>query len=170
MKKAIVLSGLPGCGKSTLLKREMESFISESFIYSTDDYIEEMCTIDGITYDQGFFKYIKEAHNVMNLGLDRAMDEGKNVVWDQTNLSVKKRKSIINKLKDYVVVSIAFVKPRNEEERKEINRRLEDRRVNSGKSIPEHILKNMEQNYVYPTEDEGFEGCLKSDIYGNPII
>jgi adenylate kinase len=89
--------GLPGLGKSTLLNFvDNPEFGDTVFVYSTDRYIENAADRLGKTYDDVFEEYVGSATKYMNDALNRAIKDGVDVYWDQTNLGVKKRAKIIN--------------------------------------------------------------------------
>lgn len=160
--------GLPGLGKSTFLKfLDDPEFSDTVFVYSTDNYIEQQAERLGKTYNDVFSDYIKKAQNRMDAFLDLAVKEGIDVYWDQTNLSDKKRKKIINRMKNagYRVVCLCVVPPEpgHFDDQKVWKWRLNNR---SGKNIPEGIMSSMMKNYVEPTLDEGFEEIRFYNMYG----
>jgi len=113
-KTCYVMVGLPASGKSTFLNFiESPEFGDTVFIYSTDTYIEDNAKALGKTYDEIFQDYIGKATTRMNALLDLAIKADIDVYWDQTNLSAKKRKKIINRMKNagYNVECVCFVTP-----------------------------------------------------------
>lgn len=162
-----VMVGLPASGKSTRV-RDIGIMDPDVFVYSTDNYIEQCAKLNSMTYDQAFSEFIEPATKQMNSMLDIAIRSRQDIVWDQTNLSVKKRRSIIQRMQKagYAVDCECFVKPETVEDIAEWNRRLNGR---PGKTIPEHIVKNMMNTYVVPSVEEGFECVNYWTIYGNLI-
>jgi predicted kinase len=76
---------------------------------------------------------------------------GKDVVWDQTNLTPKSRKSKLAMVPDhYKKIAVVFQTP----EAAEWQRRLDSR---PGKSIPQNILMGMASSMQMPGPDEGFD-------------
>jgi len=147
-----MLVGVPGSGKSTWRKKNTDS---NMVVISSDDILEEYAQEEGITYSKSFNKYAKQANKEMFERANKAFKENKSVVWDQTNLTSKSRKSKLKNVpKNYKKVAIVFDKP----DEKTLNDRLNsEERVQSGKHIPDHVLKNMINNITSPTKDEGFD-------------
>ena len=165
-KKAIVLVGLPANGKSYIRNRlvaNMEDF----HVYSTDDVIEEFCAADGMTYSQGFNKHMTNASRESEKRLTKAIAEGKNLVWDQTNLGKKKRNRILKRLsKKYEVECYCVLPASNEAQETEIANRLLNR---PGKIIPDDIYTRMRRDYEVVSLEEGFKKVNYVDIYGKPL-
>jgi len=169
MPTLIVLAGLPGSGKSTYVNQLYDEGYSpyNTFYYSTDSYIENIATLQNLSYDQCFSNYIGEATRAMNFMLLDALRWKTDVIWDQTNMHDKKRRGILSRFNSsYRKICVCRVPPRNDEEWMELNRRIASRK---GKSIPSHIVESMTQSYVEPTLDEGFDEVHLYDIYGNKI-
>lgn len=167
MKTCYVMVGLPASGKSTFIK-DMFDMDPDAFVYSTDNILERIASQLGKTYDDVFSKHISSAQTEADIWLDDAIKNGLNVIWDQTNLGVKKRRNIINRMnrKGYRIECIAFRMPQSVDDITEWNGRLHSRK---GKTIPENIIQNMVKTYIEPTLDEGFDDLTIMDIYGKVI-
>lgn len=163
-----VMVGLPASGKSTRVS-DMIKVDPDVFVYSTDNILERTAEQLGKTYNDVFEKHIKSAQTEADIWLAEATKNKTDIIWDQTNLTVKKRCSIIDRMRraGYAVDCECFVAPESVEDVAEWNRRLHNR---PGKTIPEHIIANMVKTYVMPTVDEGFERInywnIHSDIRG----
>ncbi len=160
-----VMVGLPGTGKSTLVKDMYD--VVNMFVYSTDKFIEEAASHFGITYNEAFEDNIKAATDSMNALLDVAIKNRQDIVWDQTNLSVKKRAKIIRRMRaaGYQIRCSCIIPPEagHFDDLKVLKRRLEGR---PGKTIPETVITNMWKSYVLPTSDEGFDMITFYSIHG----
>lgn len=171
MKKCYVMVGMPACGKSYLMD-QFKTELDNPWIYSTDMYIEAIAEDHGITYNDAFEGAIDDATRFNNNRVAQAFKESRDVIWDQTNLGVKKRKKIISQAKKYgyEVIAQAIISPDDEttsaEEFYEWRRRLLNR---PGKNIPDHILYSMKDAYVYPSLEEGFDKVNFYDIWGKKI-
>jgi predicted kinase len=158
-----VMVGLPASGKSTRVS-DITRMDPDVFVYSTDNILERIAEQLGKTYDEVFEKHIKSAQTEADIWLADAMKHKLDIIWDQTNLTVKKRRSIIDRMvrAGYAVDCECFVKPETVEDVSEWNRRIHSR---EGKTIPEHIITNMVKTYVVPSVDEGFESVTYWNIY-----
>ena len=151
MPTCYMLIGAPGSGKSTWINKfragEGKNYIS----ISTDDFIEAMAKAQGKTYGEVFKDCIGAATTTMEHQLEVAVRNEANLVWDQTNMSVKGRRGKLAKLKGYKVIAVTF-----ELGREELDRRNAKRKAETGKFIAPHIVDSMLSNYEAPTEAEGF--------------
>ena len=165
-----VMVGLPGLGKSTLVTVDellYKKIDLPLFVYSTDRYIEYEAAIEGKTYDDCFETLIKDATSAMNSSLDFSIKNRQDIIWDQTNLGVGKRKKIINRMKQagYQVRCNCIVPPEAGwiSDQKVWRRRLLNR---EGKTIPQNILTNMIKSFTLPTAEEGFDSITFYNMYG----
>jgi predicted kinase len=169
MNTIYVMVGLPGSGKSTYLNflNDPEYGGDGGFVYSTDNYIEGIAQSNGWTYNQVFKDFIKPATKHMDEQVNLVFKQGHDVFWDQTNMSIKKRASILSRVpKNYRKVCICRVPPRDAAEWKELDHRLLSR---EGKSIPHHIIESMADSYIEPSLEEGFDEVRLYDIYGKEL-
>lgn len=165
MSKLIVLVGLPGSGKSTYLKNESWQYSPDTFVYSTDIYIEAEAASEGKTYDECFQDFIKNATSAMDNSLKFAIEKDKHVIWDQTNMTSKKRRSIVAKFPvSYYRMCYCIAPPRSTEEWNELDKRLASR---PGKTIPSHVVRSMFNSYEEPELEEGFDFIQIVDLFGN---
>lgn len=159
-----VMVGLPGLGKSTLIEG---MYKPDTFIYSTDRYIEYEAATEGKTYDECFETLIKDAASYMNSSLDFSIENRQDIIWDQTNLGVGKRRKIINRMKQagYQVRGVCIVPPEaaHISDQKDWKYRLANR---PGKTIPQNILTNMMESFTLPTVSEGFEMITFYNMHG----
>ncbi len=147
MPKCYQLIGVPGSGKSTWVSNQ--DWIGDCVYVSTDKYVEMHANSLGKTYNDVFDEFMPEAVNLMCQDVIIARKEGKDIIWDQTSVSVKSRKRKFNMLPDYEHIAVVFKTP----EQAELTRRLSSR---PGKIIPEHVMRSMIDSFQMPTEDEGF--------------
>lgn len=171
MKKptCTVMVGLPGLGKSTYLKfLDDPEFGDTVFVYSTDKYIEEQAAALGKTYNEVFSDYVGKAHTRMDALLEIAIKERVDVYWDQTNITVGKRKKIINRMRQagYNVKCVCFCPPETKNDVMDWAERLKSR---PGKTIPAHVMQSMWKNFQKPIADEGFDSIVYYDMNGAKI-
>jgi len=150
-----MLVGLPAAGKSTWIKQNTP----DAVILSTDNYIEDKASEMGKTYHEIFQSQIKHASRNLNVELNKAIESGKDIVWDQTNVAPTGRKKKLKGIPDrYYKVAVVF-----DVEDAELERRLAKRAEETGKSIPPHVLSSMRDSFIYPTREEGFDKVIKGN-------
>lgn len=150
----IVLVGLPGSGKSTWREKFLADCGVEFDIISSDDEVERLCEGAGLTYTEGFSQFVGQATAILKQKVKEAVNTGRNIVWDQTNVNAKKRRTILrNTGNRYYKIAVAF----ELDDDKELQRRLQHREETTGKHIPPHVIESMAKSYVRPTKQEGFD-------------
>lgn len=153
--KIYVLIGPPASGKSTWTRKFLESN-SDYVVISSDDIIERHAAANGLNYSQAFDKFSGFAVSEMKKQARQAFEDKKNIIWDQTNMSAKKRKGILDQASGYIKIAVDFDIPDAE-----VNRRLKDRAEKTGKHIPEHVMKSMYASYQPPSRAEGFDQIIR---------
>jgi len=151
-----VMVGLPGSGKSTWSNNMMANSPDSYVVVSSDDELERMADHEGISYGDAHKKYIGKAVSISKQKFREAVNKGENIIWDQVNVSPKKRRSILNQVPaGYKKTAIVFEVTANE-----LNQRLAKREQETGKHIPPHVVKNMAKTYRPPTKEEGFDNVI----------
>jgi predicted kinase len=151
-----MLVGLPTSGKSTFVNEWYNNAIAtnnrsviDTIILSTDYYIDYYAKQQNKTYNEVFSEYVKEAHRQMDISLSLAIENNKNIIWDQTNLSVKSRRSKLAKIPDTYTKRAAYFPITLEEA-------LRRNQTRPGKVIPEYVIESMHKTIEPPTLEEGF--------------
>jgi len=158
--------GLPATGKSYNVDL-MTLIDPDLFVYSTDNILERIADHLGKTYNDVFADHIKSAQTEADIWLAEAMKNKLDIVWDQTNLGVGKRKKIINRMKNagYSVECVCILPPEAShlDDQLTWKHRLDNR---PGKSIPQHVVGSMIESYVEPKVDEGFDTVVYYNMRG----
>lgn len=158
-----IMVGMPYSGKSTLVEK-FRLMDPNAFVYSTDRYIEDKVQELGSTYNDIFADTVKEATNFCDDCLDDTLNyTSNNIIWDQTNLSRKKREKIISKIlssSDEWTFNACFI---TIDDLDVWNRRI-TKRVH--KKIPQEVLFKMERSFQMPTLNEGFDKISVYNING----
>jgi predicted kinase len=158
MPEMIMLCGIPTSGKSTYVEKLKKlDYWKDAVVLSTDNYIEKQAQRMGLTYNQIFDDVIKDATRELELELSMAKDKGKNIIWDQTNLSVKTRKKKLSKLPSFYARGVLYFTIPLEEA-------LERNEHREGKFIPRSILHRMWHQFEIPTIEEEFDYVEKATL------
>ena len=148
-----VMVGLPGAGKSSAIEK-----LNAPFFVSSDWQVERLAKKLGKTYNEAFSEVIAEATAEMNRDVSFMYQSGTSFVWDQTNLTVKKRASILRGVPKNYIKTAVF-----------INTPLElaiERNKNRDRTIPEEIIHSMSKHLVKPELEEGFDHVIEFDAFG----
>lgn len=160
MPELVMLCGIPTSGKSTYVQKlKSIPYWKNAVVLSTDDYIEKQAQRMGMTYNQIFDDVIDDATRELELEFIMAKDKGLDIIWDQTNLSVKSRRKKLSKLPSYYRRDAVYFLVSLEEA-------LERNKHREGKFIPESILKRMWHQFEIPTTNEGFDYVEKIEVQG----
>jgi predicted kinase len=149
-----MLIGVPASGKTTWFHDQfgwdIPSVTRNCAYISTDHYVEKFAKRMGGTYSEVFSTVMPRATRLMNRAVQLAIHRRRDIVWDQTNLTVKSRKNKLHLARNYYKIAIVFPIP----EIDELQRRLDSR---PGKHIPKSAMEWMIGNYQPPTIHEGFD-------------
>jgi predicted kinase len=151
MSECVFLCGIPTSGKTTFIKTLLsQPYWSNAVILSTDNYIEAQAKRLGMTYNEVFQDCIDEATRQLEIAFIEAKDKGKDIIFDQTNLSIKTRRKKLSKLPSFYRRGVVYFEVSLEEA-------LKRNKAREGKFIPESILKRMYHQFEVPTISEGFD-------------
>lgn len=157
-KTAIVMVGLPGSGKSTWINKFLSTQDKSKWaIISLDALVEDLAVKKGISYNEAWPQMdFKNANSKIKANIHSAINKGMNIIFDQTNLTVKGRNKHLSKLpNDYQKAAVVFSLTD-----KELKSRQDYRKSMTGKSIPDNVVDEMAGRYQAPTKSEGFSEIL----------
>lgn len=158
MPELVMLCGIPTSGKSTYVEKLKKlDYWKDAVVLSTDNYIENYAKRVGQTYNEVFDDVIPDATRELELQLITAKDKGKNIIWDQTNLSRKSRKNKLRKIPSFYARGVVYFEISLEDA-------LERNKHREGKFIPESILKRMWHQFEIPTHNEDFDYVEKVEV------
>lgn len=156
MPNFYMLIGLPASGKSTYAKTLAEQ--ENAVIISTDDIRKELFGDEAIQENERY-----NGNTVFCAAYDRiklTMLEGKNIIFDATNINRKRRKHLLDLVKpenflalaktDYIYNYIAILIATPYE--KCLQNNLMRKRV-----VPEEVIKRMMTNFEVPIRNEGWD-------------
>lgn len=146
-----MLVGIPTAGKSTFSN---DPKYKKYVRVSSDDILQEVAKERQQSYNTVFKGNIRFAQIAMMKVLRQAIEDGKSIIWDQTNLTKKQRREKLKHIPDtykktavYFVVSLETALKRNTQR--------------PGKVIPPEVLERMIKEYELPTNEEGFDAIIR---------
>ena len=144
----VMLIGLPAAGKTTLRNRIVEAYPGKEWCHvSTDDYIDGVAAKQSATYNDVFQSVIDVAQKAMNAELQAVLSTKRNILHDQTNLTVKSRAKKLSCVpKIYLKIGLLVQTDAEERETRLANR--------PGKKIPLGVDQKMILTYEEPTLNE----------------
>jgi predicted kinase len=147
MPRCYQMVGVPGSGKSTWIAQQ--DWARDCVIVSTDRWIEVFARELSSTYSEVFDLFMPAAVRAMTAEVNRAQQQGRDIIWDQTSLTLDSRAKKFASLPDYEHVAVVFATPAPDE----LARRLAAR---PGKHIPDSVMQNMISTFEPPELEEGF--------------
>ncbi len=156
-KFAHILVGLPATGKTTWVTKQQKLALEPAVMVSSDYEIESIAKRRGMTYNDVFKdkSLLSLAMSRMYEALELAKDQNRDIIWDQTNLSVKKRRSILGRIPNgYRKIAVVFEPPQFRKFEAEWKTRLDSR---PGKNLPRKVLLDMWDQFTWPCVSEGFD-------------
>lgn len=153
-----MLAGIPTSGKSSFVKKLMRfPQWQDVVVLSTDNYIERVAKDNDTTYNEIFSDVIDEATRQLEISLNEAKDKGKDIIWDQTNLTPKTRKKKLSRFSSSYKRTCVYFKI-------ELEEALIRNKQRKGKFIPENVLTQMYEQFQIPTLAEGFDIIVRGKI------
>lgn len=154
--KIYVLIGAPCSGKSTWIDKFKASQKEAYTVISSDNILEDFAANEGISYAQSWQKYIGRATAMMKADFREAVNNNNNIICDQTNMTSKKRKSLIGNLGNYEKIAVIF-----DCDTKTLFARNKKRMETTGKFVPEEIILNMLKRFDPISKDENFDRTIR---------
>lgn len=147
----IFMVGIQGSGKSTQAKILAEKYNAK--IFNADTY---RINFPNANNDKIFTQLYKDAFV--------ALAKGNNIIFDNTNISLKKRtntiKNIRNKFPEEMIVAYIMNTPFEE-----CVKRVKARNEHSPLFVPEEVIIKYRNNFETPLLSEGFDKIIVHNIY-----
>ena len=150
MKEIVYLTGLPASGKTTYRIAEYPNHA----VISNDEVTEAYAARHHLNYGEAWQRL--SSNDVVREGkkrFEKAVKEGRNIVIDNTNLTVESR--ALYRAAGYVLKAVVFVI--SEDQRKQNARH---RKASGGKFIDESTVCEMRKKFVLPIKSEGFSEII----------
>jgi tRNA uridine 5-carbamoylmethylation protein Kti12 len=118
-----------------------------------------------MTYSESFKDLINFSEKVSWRNFHNSIKLHKNIIIDRTNLTPSSRKKYLNIIKNtsipYKKVCLVLARPSEKELKRRIEYRNDDLLCN--KFIPEEVMNDMFNRFIYPTKEEGFDQIIHVD-------
>jgi predicted kinase len=147
MKTLRIMIGLPRSGKSTWIKQNKINEV----VVSADE-------LRYLVYNQRFWSNGESLMwSINKIILKMLMQQGVDIIVDETNTTIDRRKSIIKQAKeyDYIIDCICISTP------KEI---CIERAISLNDNVIIPIIEKMSEQYQPPNLDEGFDNMYEGVI------
>ena len=146
-----MLVGIPTAGKSTFSNdKKYKDYIR----VSSDDILQEVAKERQQSYNTVFKANIRFAQIAMMKVLRKAIEDGKSIIIDQTNLTKKSRREKLKLIPPhYKKTAVYFIV--------DLKTALQRNTQRPGKVIPPEILERMIKEYELPTLEEGFSEIIR---------
>lgn len=142
MPKFIMMVGLPASGKSTYAKKLAKEYNAN--IHSSDEIREEL---SGDVNNQNINELVfKTLHN----RIKEDLKNGKNCIYDATNINYKRRMAFLNELNKIPCEKICYLTATPYEECLKNN-------ANRGRKVPEEVIERMYRHFDVPWYYEGWD-------------
>lgn len=142
-KILVILIGAPGSGKSTWGQHFAKT---RGYVrVCPDEYRAKL------GWGEGDQSVSAAAFGMARSAIENALDAGKNVVFDATNMYKKTRKDFINIARRHGAKTMAVV---FEVDKQTLLDRNKKRGIMGGRDVPEDVIDKMLSKYERPTNDE----------------
>lgn len=148
MADLILVCGCPGSGKTTWIKNNL----TEKDVHVSRDEIRFSLIKEGEEY----FSHENEVYQIFWNTINEKLKSGFNVFADQTNLTPKARKYLINHIEGYDKLKIVWV-----DVPIEVALSRNENRKGTLAYVPPKVIRNMKASFIPPSEKEGFNSIIK---------
>ena len=157
MADLFLMSGVPGAGKSTFLKNRVKK--DTSVVISRD-----VIRFSIVKPEEDYFSHEDEVLAIFWKQINEALAAGKNVFVDQTSLTPKSRKWLLQHVKGYNHANLIWI----DEDIQTCLERNETRRGTRA-YVPEDTIRRMYDQFVEPSLDEGFTCIFRYNSKENQL-
>lgn len=158
MADLFLMCGCSGAGKSTFLKNHINT--ESSIVISRDEIRFSIVKID-----EEYFSHENEVLAMLWSEVTKGLKSGKNVFVDQTSLTPKARKYLIDNVDGYDKINAVWVSA-------PLNICLERNELRKGTRayVPRGQIRRMYEQFIPPSFDEGFFRIYKYNSLENKLV
>ena len=157
MANLYLMCGVPGAGKSTFLKNHIKE--ENSIIISRD-----AIRFSIVKPDEDYFSHEDKVLNIFWGQINKALAEGKDTFVDQTSLTPKARKWLLQHVNGYTYANLIWI----DESLETCLERNEGRRGTRA-YVPRDVIRRMFSQFIEPSLDEGFDYIFHYNSEKNEI-
>ena len=145
MADLYLMCGVPGAGKSTFLKNHIKE--ENSIIISRD-----AIRFSIVKPDEEYFSHEDEVLDIFWEQINKALAEGKNTFVDQTSLTPRARKWLLQHVEGYKHANLIWI-----DENLETCLKRNELRRGTRAYVPRSVIRRMFSQFIEPSLDEGFD-------------
>lgn len=145
MADLYLMCGVPGAGKSTFLKNHIKK--ENSAIISRD-----AIRFSIVKPYEDYFSHEDEVLNVFWEQINKALAEGKDTFVDQTSLTPRARKWLLQHVEGYKHANLIWI-----DENLETCLKRNELRRGTRTYVPRGVIRRMFSQFIEPSLDEGFD-------------
>lgn len=157
MADLYLMCGVPGAGKSTFLKNHIKEENSE--IISRD-----AIRFSIVKPDEDYFSHEDEVLNIFWEQINKALAEGKDTFVDQTSLTPRARKWLLQHVEGYKYANLIWI-----DENLETCLKRNELRRGTRAYVPRSVIRRMFSQFIEPSLDEGFDYIFHYNSEKNEI-
>lgn len=153
--KLYVMCGLSGSGKSTIAK-QITNDNPDTVIISTDMIREQL------TGEIGDQSQNDEVFEIFHTLIRKRLENKYNVIADATNITMKSRRAILNKVNGLDIEKICYIIPKTFEWCQQDNK-------NRTHPVPDEVLEKQIRRFEIPFIEEGWSKIIIHDEFKNHV-
>ena len=144
MANLYLMCGLPGSGKSTFLKRH-------AHLYNAIIVSRDKIRFSIVKLDEEYFSHEDEVLEQFWKEINTALKNNKDVFVDQTSLTPKSRKWLLEHVEGYTHANLIWI-----DETLETCLKRNELRAGTRAYVPRKVICRMNSQFVEPSLSEGF--------------